>query len=58
VSNFDSQFTGGSAEPGAAGAAGASSVTGTPVDKLLLMNVDAEQFADFNYVNPEFVVVV
>ena len=55
MSNFDSQFTGGSAEPGAAGA---SSVTGTPVDKLLLMNVDAEQFVDFNYVNPEFVVVV
>jgi len=45
VSNFDSQFTG-------------DSVTRTPTDKLLLMNVDTEQFADFSYVNPEFIVVV
>jgi len=46
VSNFDVQFT---TEP---------AVTRTPTDKLLLMNVDAEQFAEFSYVNPEFVVVV
>ena len=45
MSNFDAQFTG-------------EAVTRTPTDKLLLMNVDAEQFADFSYVNPEFVIVV
>jgi len=45
VSNFDAQFTG-------------EAVIQTPTDKLLLMNVDAEQFADFSYVNPEFIVVV
>jgi len=45
VSNFDVQFTG-------------EAVMQTPTDKLLLMNVDPQQFADFSYVNPEFVVVV
>jgi len=45
VSNFDTQFTG-------------ETVTRTPTDKLLLMNVDVDQFADFSYVNPEFVIVV
>ena len=45
MSNFDAQFSG-------------LAVTRTPTDKLLLMNVDPEQFADFSYVNPEFIVVV
>ena len=54
MSNFDVQFTGG----GETAAGGGGAVTRTPTDKLLLMNVDAEQFAEFSYVNPEFVVTV
>jgi len=46
VGNFDREFTN---EP---------PVNDTPTDKLLLMNVDANLFADFSFVNPEFIVVV
>lgn len=46
VSNFDREFT------------NELPVNDTPTDKLLLMNIDPNLFADFSYVNPEFIVEV
>ncbi|GFU45559.1 protein kinase C [Nephila pilipes] len=42
VGNFDRQFT--SAKP-----------VLTPADKIVIMNIDQSEFADFSYFNPEFV---
>lgn len=46
VSNFDHEFT------------NEAAVNDTPTDKLLLMNIDPNLFADFSFVNPEFIVNV
>lgn len=45
VSNFDNVFT-------------KEEMKNTPTDKLLLMNLDQDEFAGFSYVNPQFIVNV
>lgn len=45
MSNFDNVFT-------------KEEMKNTPTDKLLLMNLDQDEFAGFSYVNPQFIVNV